>query len=582
MKKPSLLHTLFWAMATLAVAFPALADDNVDLLRETPVADSLFIKRLAKPVEQGNAQVTVTFKKDRRLEAALKDGNTLEVQLDQGPVLLRDDGKDGDEKADDGVFSAIIKFDFEEFAAQQKRRAQLARKIRTVPVFAQRQLIEKRKLAVIDPRLIRAGARIDLGKLLGIPAAVNPARELMITDVGVVNDSGRTFDVCTRAGTKMGRWTFGHLMTAMANQAATGIDPRDFTREWLAKWEADQAINGFTVPQRLAIQTRVINPWPLDGAGKLDLSEAPMRLLAIVNRVDLRSNPTYGGNSAGEARLVFGVIDRSNGGCNQTQFTVIFEYGVKKKGCKNLKAWAQLWHSLGALVPGTAPYNNKLQTITDQFTEAGADPSKLPNKSALNQLRSNEIALGFPWELREFNVRITTTDPKHIDPSTAVGHLAEATVKQTPSSGPVNLNNTAVISDYINANQTAILNGTYVVPLQFPGTTPFLGGASANNIDFWNGSTPIANNDARFNFSLNACDACHGRETNTTFLHIAPRGAGSASTLSGFLTGITVADPVSGVPRAFNDLARRAADLDKLINSSCLVELLHEPMLMVH
>ena len=36
-----------------------------------------------------------------------------------------------------------------------------------------------------------------------------------------------------------------------------------------------------------------------------------MRLLAIVNRLDLRKNAAYGGE-AGEARFVFGVIDRNN------------------------------------------------------------------------------------------------------------------------------------------------------------------------------------------------------------------------------------------------------------------------------
>lgn len=41
---------------------------------------------------------------------------------------------------------------------------------------------------------------------------------------------------------------------------------------------------------------------------QLDLAQSPFRLLAIVNRVDLRENSIYGGGDAGEGRLVFGAI----------------------------------------------------------------------------------------------------------------------------------------------------------------------------------------------------------------------------------------------------------------------------------
>ncbi|MEW6353698.1 MAG: choice-of-anchor X domain-containing protein [Pseudomonadota bacterium] len=602
MKINKLLHTLFWALTTLGVALPTLADNtgvinNNAVLRSPPVAEKVFVKRLKKPTEQGNAQVSVRFKKDQRLKTALRasdnlEKRTLSIQLEETKLLLNDNGRAGDEKANDGVFSAITHFDFEEFAAQQKARAQLARKVRSVPVFAGRQFVGKRKLEVIDPRVIRAGARIDLSKLLGIAAAVAPEKELMITATSVVEDPTRTFDVCTRAGTPMGQWTFGHLMEAMANQADTGIDPRDFTREWLAKWEADQAVNGFTVPKRLSIQNRVINPWPLDGAGKLDLSEAPMRLLAIVNRVDLRENLIYGGGSAGEARFVFGVIDRSGGGCNQMPFTVIFEYGINKANCPEVKAWAQQWHDLGSMPQGTpaeiAAFNAALQAITDQFTEAGADPSKTPNKSALNQLRTNEIALAAPWELREFVIRTDSADTAHLDGATAIGHLAQATVKQTPSTGdagtpfPGFLIDSPEVRDYVNANAADILLDKHVVPLEFPAGTPFLGGSSLNQIDFWR-AAGIADNEARHHFSFNTCDACHGRETQTGFLHIGTRNAGAAATLSGFLTGIDVVDPVdAATTRHFDDLERRAADLESLVNSSCLFRLFDKPLLMVH
>ena len=41
--------------------------------------------------------------------------------------------------------------------------------------------------------------------------------------------------------------------------------------------------------------------------------------------------------------------------------------------------------------------------------------------------------------------------------------------------------------------------------------------------------------------------------------------------LSGFLTGTTVTDPVDGTMRDFNDLERRAADLEALLGTDCLL-----------
>jgi hypothetical protein len=119
------------------------------------------------------------------------------------------------------------------------------------------------------------------------------------------------------------------------------------------------------------------------------------------------------------------------------------------------------------------------------------------------------------------------------------------------------------VADFVNQNEATILTQLHTVPPTFEGQ-PFQAGSSINPIVFW--SAPgIANNDARQLFSLNTCNGCHGAETNTKFLHIAPRFQGQESQLSGFLTGITLPDPVSGVTRTFNDLAARKADLTGMV-----------------
>jgi hypothetical protein len=74
---------------------------------------------------------------------------------------------------------------------------------------------------------------------------------------------------------------------------------------------------------------------------------------------------------------------------------------------------------------------------------------------------------------------------------------------------------------------------------------------------------------------LDTCNGCHAGETNTLFTHIKPGVIPvTGAALSGFMTGINVTDPVDNTTvRTFNDLQRRATDLDGLLNSSCLSQL---------
>jgi hypothetical protein len=98
--------------------------------------------------------------------------------------------------------------------------------------------------------------------------------------------------------------------------------------------------------------------------------------------------------------------------------------------------------------------------------------------------------------------------------------------------------------------------------------SPFVGGSSFNNLAAWT-APGILNNEARHRFSLNTCNGCHGfAETGTAFLHVSPRFPGSEAQLSGFMTGITVFDPVTGDPRTLNDLGRRRVDLQGLVCAS--------------
>ncbi len=371
---------------------------------------------------------------------------------------------------------------------------------------------------------------------------INAAAELTIRDLAVVEDPLRTNWTGGTTNLSDGAWSFGRLMTAMAGPN----DPAVFVRNWLAQWDTPQTINGFVVGSR-TMNAAVTAPWlAASGGTRLDLTRAPFRLLAIVNRMDLRN---LAAGSAGEGRFVFGVLDPAG---NPLQFTVILEYRLPATTNADVKQWADQWHALAGFPIGSAQYNQALETITNRFAGPNVAPTR-PNGSSINQVRSNEIALSAPWELREF----------HLD-ATRGGALVEAPVAQTTD---LTLNNSPNLAAFVNQNTAALLNGTDVVPATFNGA-PFLGGSALTNPgQFWN-APGISNNEARFQFSVNTCNGCHAGETGTVFLHVAPRARGSVSVLSTFLTGKTQPDPVSGAPRTFNDLDFRATSLGTVLCAS--------------
>ncbi|MDC0712284.1 CARDB domain-containing protein [Stigmatella sp. ncwal1] len=357
--------------------------------------------------------------------------------------------------------------------------------------------------------------------------------ELVITSLSVVEDPVRT--------APGGAWHFGTLMKAMAGNQ----DPSTLVRQWLRTWNSAQTVNGMTLPARAQMQTLVLGPWEQrsGGASKpLDFNTAPFRLLAIVNRMDLREP----GVQAGEGRFIFGVLDTQG---KPLEFTLILEYTLPGSSPEAILAWARDWHTLGQLGLGSANYKAKLQQITDRFTLAGVMPTR-PFGSAISQLRTNEAALSTLWEMREFSLTVQGLKP--------------AGMALTPDFG---FNNSASLGNFIRANEAAILAEQYQVPTVFSGS-PFLAAAARvpDETFFWR--APSVSVEARHKFSLNTCSGCHSGETKTDFTHILPRAAGQASNLSLFMRGISVKDPLGNVTRTFNDMGRRAEDMAALVCGS--------------
>lgn len=378
---------------------------------------------------------------------------------------------------------------------------------------------------------------------------VDPSRELTVVALSVVDSTLRaTWNTDPSVDPRAAAWTFGRLMQKIAGPN----DPQVMVRTMLDTWVTNQVVNGQTIAARPKMQTEIIAPWLAASGTKkqpattLDLKKAPFKLNAIVARLDLRDLTKH---SAGQGRFVFSVLENGN----IAAFTVILEYNLYATDQAGIDQWARDWHALGSLVLGSAVYNDALGAITDRFTNTGALLSFRSEDATLDPLTEN-IATTVP-EFRQFQLNAAGT---RLDP---------APLDQTPMNAA---NGTTRLADFINQNQAYVLDETFVVPPTFQ-SAPFqagsifasLGGSTVNN--FWNAPSIINPDDTRQKFSLNTCNGCHAAETGTGIIHLDRKNVSTPAVLSGFLTGITVADPVTGTNRTFNKLADRAHDLSSMV-----------------
>ncbi len=502
-------------------------------------------------------------------------------------------------------------------------------------LFSGRAATARTSFPAVDPSQFVVGNPIAVNRCPARPASTTQAwgQALFITSPQVVLDPTRTWDPCTGAGTQGGVWTFAHLMREMAN--GSGKTPEDFVKDWLSLWLNTYTVNGDTVAARTQMFNQVIQPWatasgvtatlvtdPVTGvrsvtlSGPLNLNIAPYRLLAIVNRIDLGTTTGGGGGTygsvtgspvtAGELRFIFGVVQPNPWGaggtdatCGKKLFTTIFEYGVPRTGCAAVVNWAQQWTSLQAFPGFTAAYLAQLQTMTESVVLHGSAPAK-GNQNAIDQIRTNEIALAGQWELREFT--LTNEQPaSNIDPP-ANGELRTHTVAQTPDDALFSATGAnPTVNGFVTGPVTTGLqlpvvlpptvprrcDSSYTAPYTFSGVAFRGGHALVAPPNFWlANAAPATPNGicARHTFSLNTCQGCHHNDSgtnglggSTNFTHVTPTTT-IPVTLSKFLTGggpgltFNVNDTQFGSPAwPFADLDRRLQRLFELSHcTSCI------------
>src|SRR4051812_3574225 len=165
--------------------------------------------------------------------------------------------------------------------------------------------------------------------------SIDPEKEMIVRFRQVVEDPCRTtWSTNGCADAIRSKWTFGHLMAVMSG--ATGATPealaaapgaRLFVANWLRNWLTVQTIGSdpTQVQPRAKIKDFLLKQWftasncplttaldPVTDCPTLDLTAAPFRLEAIVNRIDMSGfDYTTGGAGTGELRFVFGLYDRN-------------------------------------------------------------------------------------------------------------------------------------------------------------------------------------------------------------------------------------------------------------------------------
>ena len=432
------------------------------------------------------------------------------------------------------------------------------------------------------------------------PTSIAVDNEMIIRTRAVVDDPCRTTWNTSCPASSRAKWTFGRLMTVMSGATdETSPVARQFVGNWLNFWLGTQLVGEDPNPvaARGAIRTVLLDPW-LTASGcavgsdpascsTLDLTKAPFRLLAIVNRIDMAGFDFYAGTGAtGELRFAFGAFNSTT--LAALKATVILEYRFPKT--KFSSQWASMFHNLSSLAlpaspptgTGTTAFADQLQAITNLVVEPNAQPGGPNNGSSIGQIRTNENAFdtktGFSkeWEFRQFALPCGSGSCQ----------LVQVPVSQTPPTSA--LATPGAVNAFLVEKQDDIAKSTHVVP------TSLLGGSSlslaGNSAVLWGYPNPVMTPDpehnalVRHNFGFGTCNGCHYLETanqNQQF-HIAPRGPTAVSQLSNFLgfagslsssdgilpdmfIEVSDPDPDTGILFPYNEPWRRACEIRRVL-----------------
>ncbi len=459
-----------------------------------------------------------------------------------------------------------------------------------------------------------AGAWISLGSAGARETfqthEIDVGKEMLITDLAVVESPLAEYP---------GPFSFGHLVEELADDVPVG----EFLEGWFATWEKNQEVNGHTTPARPAIRQRLIEPWQKrdgfaggpDVVWEPDLANAPFRLLAIVNRIDLGATVAevenemfgttdvtfspfgtfsayYSGTGAGsEVRFLFAALDES-GAPLDGDFTVIFEYQQQGQGfttpsgaapsfvrgsssgrrvspeetLAEFREIARGWHALGEFASFDDGYLCSLAAMTTRCT----DRERAEGYPRIAQIRTNERALAAPREFREYKLHPADRHPV----------LAPLAGSPAPVFYDSETREYKALGEWVRDNADSLREGSTLFPVSLKGENradvKVTGGHAqvvGDDPQFHWDSRRLRDDEARYAFSVNTCTGCHAGDTATDFCHVKPRHAGQESELSLFLedrtegSGARIIDPATRGRRVvLSEMHERKAIFEALLN----------------
>lgn len=322
-------------------------------------------------------------------------------------------------------------------------------------------------------------------------AVVDRGKELLVTDRALL--SGARSD----AARPDAPWSFRHLVETLAKPGEASA----LVRAWLATWEAkttSEAEGSLPLGARPDVRRVLTCPWlrlsPENGCDAsctqcaseiFDLSRAPFRLLAVVDRLDLAETTNGCELDAAEARFVFTAT--RPGEATPLALNVIFEYGVNGTDAGEPRSW----HALGSL--DGERYAAALESLTRSFTDRA-----LGQHPMLKQLRTSEnigAATGTAYELRQFVLRD--------------GRLDATALTNTP---PDALNGTSALGDHLDQHGAQILSGDNAIQAAQRTATSSMPRSDLR----W--SAPSAPGLVVDLFGLSTCNGCHAGHRGDTLV----------------------------------------------------------------
>lgn len=631
---------------TFLTTGPFVIETVSDFGANPPLPTELKLQKISPADDKGN---TVKIIADMTSATTVLAGRKIfNVKVGSINARFRDDGLRNDDKPNDMQFTASMKSTPDQIRSFLTANASAAKLLGSnQTVFVGRSMVTIPVVA-FNSAQFNAGLATPLKTLA--PFVVDrktlpPIRDkcLMVNDISVVEDPARTYDPFpfkqvpnpAPRGNPNGCWSFGKLIAAVAGKA-TPEEALSFTTDWVDNNLFSAAVNarsGDTCLERSISKKTFVRAWlknsgaalpasgiPADWKSKVKVSGFPVRLTAIINRLDLRGSLAFGLSNVGEGRFVFCFVDSNLSGAYGASMdgfgsmTVILEYGLPLADCHALEAYANGWFNLRTQPwgTGTNSYNSKLQALTDQFTALNAAPAK-QNGSALNHLRTSEflqrktnlptttynaaVAAPHDWVIRDFKLADT-------------GKLSHAWDSEGPEPGFIwngpkagtprlaNLASFVNSAPFKGAPKTLLFDAGRVpdnlaaiyAPMDLPGGTIWQGSSLATEkfLQHRNTRLPspqLTDHQVRREFAMTTCSGCHSAETRISpFTHVKPRAFNQAAMLSSFMVGSFpttnpidkshVVDPAFPtdrlVDRDFNEAFRRALDLvDLVFNFKC-------------